>query len=92
MNTATRNQCQACRFAKCLAANMRPEGKCDVLLKISIEMYMYIFSMGISTDFLCRCCNTICASTLFNRVYGTIHFRNQKFNIFAIKNYLNVEA
>lgn len=27
VDVSRRNQCQACRFAKCLAANMRPEGK-----------------------------------------------------------------
>lgn len=26
VDVSRRNQCQACRFAKCLAANMRPEG------------------------------------------------------------------
>ena len=27
VDVSRRNQCQACRFAKCLSANMRPEGK-----------------------------------------------------------------
>ncbi len=31
MDVSRRNQCQACRFAKCIEANMRREGKLHIL-------------------------------------------------------------
>ncbi|RWS08949.1 hypothetical protein B4U79_12222 [Dinothrombium tinctorium] len=32
IDVARRNQCQACRFKKCLEVNMRREGKCQLFL------------------------------------------------------------
>lgn len=49
VDVSRRNQCQACRFAKCLAANMRPEGNKWFLLCLlyytldTLDIYVNIY-------------------------------------------------
>lgn len=45
VDVSRRNQCQACRFAKCLAANMRPEGISHYLQTLSIPYTISIFTI-----------------------------------------------
>lgn len=52
VDVSRRNQCQACRFAKCIKSNMRREGKCfsQSLSLLHTHIYIWIYSPKYTFD------------------------------------------